>query len=106
MGSMIAHTPTAEELSDIREIFPGADLSLIKGIYYFDGWADFEEDGGILIFQGIDDSIQIAEYGHCVTVGDSNSFDLEEVDEETAKQRIQEMLSTIDEGGPWHGDIR
>lgn len=88
---MIAHPPTAEELQEIRELFPDADLSLIKGIYYFDGWSDYEECGGILVFQGIDDTIQIAEYGHCVMADDNNNFDLEEVDERTAEERIKEM---------------
>lgn len=94
---MIAHEPSQKELDNIIELWPDADLSIIKAIYYFDGWSDYEEDGGILVFQGIDDSIQIAEYGHCVMSSDNNHFDIDDINEGVALERIKEIELLIGE---------
>ena len=51
---------TLAEVETIRSAWDAVDLSIIKKIIYFDGWQTYEECGGIMIFEGIDDSIQIA----------------------------------------------
>ena len=95
------HCPTSEELQDIQSVFQDPDLSLIKAIIYFDGWSDYEECGGILIFRGIDDSIQCVEYGYFVfnssSIGDKFSFDLEDIPEWDALERIERMEAAITE---------
>lgn len=89
---------TSETSKEIQETFLNVDLSLIKGVYYFDGWSDYEECGGILIFQGIDDSIQYVEYGHCVMCEDNiNHFNFEEIAEEEMEFKIQEMEKVKEE---------
>lgn len=81
----------------VIDIFPDADLSLIKSIIYFDGWTSYEECGGILIFRAIDDTIQIVDYGYCVMATDNtNYFDLREVSKEEAEEEIREMKEAID----------
>ena len=83
---------TDGDKEDILDTFPDADLSIIKGIYYFDGWSDYEECGGILIFQGIDDSIQIVRYGYCVMAENNESvFDPEDIWDYEAEQEIADM---------------
>jgi|WetSurMetagenome_2_1015567.scaffolds.fasta_scaffold01858_14 hypothetical protein len=91
---MEAHEPTAVDYWSIRDIFSDADLSIIKSIYYFEGWSTYEEDGGLLIFQGIDDSIQMASW-HRGCGYDCTGFDLEEIDASQAEQEINEMEEMI-----------
>lgn len=80
---MISSRPlTKIDIENIKEIFVDADISLIKGIYFFDGWSTYEECGGILIFKGIDDSIQVVEYGYSVySTTCINHFNLNEIKE-------------------------
>jgi hypothetical protein len=85
-----------EDIQDIRDIFFEPDISIISGIYYFDGWSDYEECGGVLIFQGIDDSIQCVEYGYCVMVEDhTNYFDPFDITEEEMELMIAEIEDQI-----------
>jgi hypothetical protein len=83
---------TPELAKEIQECFKDPDLSLIKSILYFDGWSDYEECGGILVFKAIDDSIQIVDYGYCVIADDNtNYWKLREVSEDIAKTEIEDM---------------
>lgn len=87
---------TDDTKKEITELFADADLSLIREILYFDGWSDYEESGGILVFRAIDDSIQIADYGYCVMAEDNtNRFYLREVSLAEAQQEIKEMEAAI-----------
>ena len=96
--------PTEQPLSsheaDLNEIFEKPDLSIIKSILYFDGWSDYEEFGGILIFRGIDDSIQSIEYGYSVMSSDNtNYFTPVEISLERAIEMITEMKEMIEKVG-------
>ena len=85
-----------EQLAEIKELFEDADISIIKTIVYFDGWSDWEECGGILVFIGIDDSIQVCHYGECVMAEDNTDyFEPIEVTQEYADKLIEEMKETI-----------
>lgn len=78
----------------VLDTFKDADLSLIKEILYFDGWTTYEEDGGYLIFLGIDDTIQLCEYGYCVMAEDNtNYFNPIEITRDEMDRRILEMKS-------------
>jgi len=89
-------SPT-EEIAEIEELFEDADISLIKSIIYFNGWSDWEESGGYLIFEGIDNSIQMCEYGYCVMAEDNaNYFKPEEITEDEADDMIDEMNKEIE----------
>jgi hypothetical protein len=82
---------------EILDIFHDADLTLIKEVLYFDGWSDYEENGGILVFKAIDDSIQIAHYGYSVMADDNTPhfYPLQEVTIEQANYEIQEIEDLI-----------
>jgi len=84
---------TDDTKKEIIDFFADADLSLVKEILYFDGWSDYEECGGILVFKAVDDSIQIADYGYCVMAEDNTNrfFPLREVSLEEAQEEIKEM---------------
>ena len=87
---------TADDIEDLKSLYGiGLDVSIIKAIYYFDGWSDYEEHGGYLIFQGIDDSIQFDEYGYCVYSSGPTHFEPYEIDETRALELIAEMDKAI-----------
>jgi hypothetical protein len=88
---------TEEDKKEILDIFPQADYSIVKGIYYFDGWSDYEENAGLLIFQGIDDSIQYVEYGQCPYSTYNDIFNPEEITIEQAEELIKDMEEIIRE---------
>jgi hypothetical protein len=76
----------------ILERFVDADLSIIKSVLYFDGWASYEEDGGALIFIGIDDSLQVVNYGYSVMAEDNtNYFQPRDISPEEAGRLIAEL---------------
>ncbi len=87
-----------ETKQKILETFSDADLSLIEDVLYFDGWADYEEDGGILVFKAVDGTFQIAEYGYCVMADDHTNrfFPLREVSFAEAQDEILEMKKAIE----------
>lgn len=84
-------TLSLAEVETIRSAWDDVDLSIIKRIIYFDGWQTYEECGGIMIFEGIDDSIQIASYGHCVMSDTPEQFIPAELTEDEANIEIAEM---------------
>jgi hypothetical protein len=87
-----------DQLAEIEELFEDADTSLIKSIIYFNGWSDWEECGGYLIFEGIDDSIQMCSYGYCVMASDNtNYFHLTEISLDQSKVLIKEMEDAIND---------
>ena len=90
-------TPLDQEcIQSILEIFQEVDLTIIKSILYFDGWSGYEECGGYLIFRGIDDSLQLVEYGYCVMAEDNtNYFRPYELTKEAALEKIREMDDQI-----------
>ncbi len=79
---------TPEEVAQVLHAFPDADTSIIKRIIFFDGWITYEECGGLLIFQGIDDSIQAANYGKSVFSSDPDTFCPRDVSEAEADEEI------------------
>lgn len=81
---------------ELFDTFKGIDLSLIKDVLYFDNWTTYEESGGVLIFQGIDDSYQYCEFGHCVMVDSSEQNHFEPID--IQYDRAVEMAQEWDEG--------
>ena len=86
-----------EDLEEIERLFEDVDLSIIKSIIYFDGWSDWEECGGYLIFLGIDDTHQLCEYGFCVMAEDNtNYFNPREITLKQAEDMIEEMNREID----------
>lgn len=79
-------------LTEITDTFPDADLSIVKEVLYFNGWMSHEECGGYLIFVGIDDSIQLCEYGYCVFAEDNtNYFTPREITRNEADALMKEM---------------
>jgi hypothetical protein len=91
--------PLDETLAkEISETFHEADLTIIKNVIYFDGWSDYEESGGLLIFRGIDDSIQTLDFGYCVMAEDNtNYFRPNEVSVHEAQRQISTMNAAIKE---------
>ena len=86
-----------EQIQEVKDTFPDADLSLIEEIIYFNGWNGYEEHGGILIFKAIDDSFQLATYGNNVFSEDTkNYFDLYELSQEEAVKEISDMEVCIE----------
>jgi hypothetical protein len=82
--------------TEILGLFEDADLELIEKILYFDGWSDYEESGGILVFEAIDGTIQIVDYGYWVMMSDEHSFfPLREVTFEEAQKEIADMEKAI-----------
>jgi hypothetical protein len=82
--------------SMIREVFSNPDLTLIKSVIYFDSWNGFEEYGGLLIFRGIDNSIQSLEFGYSVMGEDNtNYFRPNEVSLDEAISEIAQMEEII-----------
>ena len=95
---LIESTLTPSLVQEIKETFDRPDFSLIKSIIYFDGWVDWEENGGILIFKAIDDTLQMVTYGYCVMSEDhSNPFILQEVTLSEAEFEISEMEKQINQ---------
>ncbi len=85
---------TENDIERIRDLFHEPDISLIKSIIYFDGWSTWEEHGGLLIFRGIDDSIQLVRYGYSVMAENNvNHWKLEDITWEQALDEINELES-------------
>lgn len=81
---------------EILDIFPDADLSLIKEVIYLDSWSSYEEFGGLLIFIGIDDSVQKCDYGYCVMAeNNENLFLPQEITLAVAAEEIADMKHAI-----------
>jgi hypothetical protein len=86
-----------DALARISETFPDADLSIVKEVLYFDGWSGYEECGGYLIFVGIDDTVQLCEYGYSVMAPEeANHFSPREITEERSRELIAEMDACIE----------
>jgi hypothetical protein len=89
-------TLTSETTESLNELFKNPDLSIVKELIYFDSWVSYEEFGGIVIFKGIDDSIQMVDFGYCVMAEDNgNYFTPNEVDLAQALDSMNEMISAI-----------
>jgi hypothetical protein len=82
-----------DPITQITETFVDADPSIIKEVLYFDGWSDYEETGGYLIFTGIDDTIQLVEYGYSVMVDDNTQYFLPR---EITKDEAAELMAGMD----------
>lgn len=81
----------------VVDTFEDADVEIIKHIEYFDGWQSYEECGGILVFTGIDGSIQVCDYGHCVMADENtNHFEPREVTRDEADRLIAEMTKAAE----------
>ncbi len=97
--NLIEKPLTIDDIERIKDLFLNPDLSVIKSIIYFNGWSDFEEHGGILIFKGIDDSIQLVNYGYSVMSSDNiNYWDLIDIDEEKVLEEINSMEEVCKNG--------
>ena len=104
-----SHPPTADDIERIKELFSKiiqSDLDLIKEVVYFNGWSDYEEGDGILIFKLIDDTYQMVAYGCSMlrlmsgydTAVYGEEFEPEEISEWEAIEEINEMEKMINEG--------
>lgn len=82
---------TADEIMEVHGAFDKADVSIIERIIYFNGWVSYEECGGILIFEGIDGSIQMTEYGSSVMCSELTEFNPREITQEEANEEIRKM---------------
>lgn len=88
---------TEAEVVDVLGAFPDADISIINHIIYFNGWQSDEECGGILIFEGIDGSAQLVNYGTSVFSSQPDSFTPHEITSEEVDQQIKEMEELLKE---------
>lgn len=82
---------TDDQRRQIKEVFVDVDFSIIESVLYFDGWSSYEECAGALIFLGIDGSLQVVHYGHCVMVKDNNRFEPRDISREEADELIKEL---------------
>lgn len=82
---------TPDEIMEVQGAYDTVDVSIIERIIYFKGWTSYEEDGGILIFEGIDGSIQMAEYGSSVFSSERDSFNPRDITQEEADEEIRKM---------------
>ena len=87
---------TADEIEDVLGAFPNADVSIIERIMYFGGWQSYEECGGIFVFEGIDGSIQIAEYGTSVFSSEPTVFAPRDISPEEAEKEINDMRASLE----------
>ena len=94
-------TPALEK--ELCEIFQDMDVSLIKDVLYLDSWSTYEEHGGVLIFQGIDDSYQYCEFGHCVMANsdEEDHFIPNEISYEMAQDMANRWDSNLEENESW-----
>jgi hypothetical protein len=84
------------DIENLNEIFEDFDQSLVKNVIYFDGWCGYDDSAGVFIFQGIDDSIQMASYStSCMSSDNTNYFALDEITVEQAIDIITEMNESI-----------
>ena len=91
-------------LDQTAKIFDKLDVSVIKEVLYLDGWCDWEECGGLLLFEAIDGSMQYAPYGYCVmNEENSNPFDYTEVSPAEARRLVSDMDEIINH---LHGNIK
>lgn len=88
-------TLTTAEIENVLSAWDDADIAIIKRIIYFDGWQTYEECGGIMVFEGIDDSIQIASYGKCVMADGPEPFCPLEISKDEADAQIEEMTEQL-----------
>lgn len=93
---------TKQEEEEILSVFPDADLEIIKTVIFFDGWSDYEENGGYLIFIGIDDTIQTCSYGYSVMSSDNtNYFNPQETTVWEMADIIEEIKHRKDDTPKW-----
>jgi hypothetical protein len=95
-------TPLSYHLNNIIDIFGPVDVSIIDSIIYMDGWSSYEDSGGLIVFYGIDGSIQMIEHAYSVMSDlypNDNQFIAEEISKEIAIERILHMEGLI------NGDI-
>lgn len=94
---LTGHQPTECELEEIKDIFDevqDSDLALIQEIIYLDGWSDYEEAGGLLVFRGVDDCLYAESWGKS-PYGSVNRLEFEETNEIDAQELIDEMERVI-----------
>lgn len=85
---------TDKEKNEILEIFTNPRIDLIKEVIYFDGWSSWEDCAGILIFRGIDDSLQRVNWSSC-GYGSNYEFEPIEISYEDMIEEIKEMEEAI-----------
>lgn len=87
---------TDKNFDEVLRVWPGADVSIIDHIIYFDSWMGYEDAGGLLVFMGIDGSTQIVEWqSDPFSSDDDHGFDPREVTADEAQERISEMNDMI-----------
>lgn len=87
---------TSDEAENVLSAWEDADLEIIKRIIYFDGWQSYEECGGIMIFEGIDGTFQIAEYGKCVMASGCEPFAPRDISEDEMSMQINQMTKFLE----------
>jgi hypothetical protein len=85
---------TDKEKDEILEIFINPRIDLIKKVIYFDGWSGYEDCAGLLIFYGIDDSIQRVTWSSS-GYGSNYEFEPIEISYENMLEEIKEMEESI-----------
>lgn len=77
--------------------YPNFDYSLVKSFFYLSGWSNYDTSEMLLIFQGIDDSIQELR-GHSNPFSeDTGEIYFYEISEESALKSIESFMRDIDE---------
>lgn len=88
--------PSMDELSDMDSSFENADLGEVYKIIYFDGWADYEEDGELLVFRNSENELFALERGYSVMAEDNSSPWIPKVvTEDEAFELIADMTEAV-----------
>lgn len=79
-------------LSEVKEVFgEDADTSIIEKILYFSGWTSWEDSSTLLIFRGIDGSLQMDEHSSSPYNSEPIIFSPREISQSEADDFISEM---------------
>lgn len=87
---------TTVTLELLKEYFCNVDQSsvdFIKTVLYDDGWASYEENGHLVVFEGTDEKLYMFEYGYCVyqSINDRAEYCPTLVTHEEAIKEMSEM---------------
>lgn len=77
-----------------KDSFSQYSRSLIRNVVYIDSWSDYEESGGVAIYQDWNGYFYSVDFGHCV-MGDNSVYMAQQITEDMAIESMIEMDSLI-----------
>lgn len=87
----------ASDKDFLESWYPNFDYSLVKAFFYLSGWSTYDTSEMLLIFQGIDDSIQELRGNSNPFSKNNNEMNFSDISESAALKSIESFMKDIEE---------